>query len=68
MPSRENKTVNINPDTYETIKNITNSLNVKDDTLVIEIGPGLGALTQELLKMSKKVIAIEIDKNMVEVL
>ena len=53
---------------YETIKNITNNLSVNEDTLVIEIGPGLGALTQELLKMSKKVIAIEIDKNMVNVL
>ena len=53
---------------YDTIKNITKDLNVKEDTLVIEIGPGLGALTQELLNISKKVIAIEIDKNMVEVL
>lgn len=53
---------------YETIKNITKDLNIKEDTLVIEIGPGLGALTQELLKLSKKVIAIEIDKNMVNVL
>lgn len=53
---------------YETIKTIANSSNIKEDTLVIEIGPGLGALTQELLNISSKVIAIEIDKNMVEVL
>jgi 16S rRNA (adenine1518-N6/adenine1519-N6)-dimethyltransferase len=53
---------------YETIKKITSGLNISDKTLVIEIGPGLGALTQELLAVSKKVIAIEIDKNMVEVL
>lgn len=53
---------------YETIKNITKDLNIKDTTLVIEIGPGLGALTQELLRVAKKVIAIEIDKNMVNVL
>jgi len=53
---------------YETIKSITNSLKVSEDTLVIEIGPGLGALTQELLNISNKVIAIEIDKNMVNVL
>ena len=53
---------------YETIKTIANNSNIKEDTLVIEIGPGLGALTQELLNISNKVIAIEIDKNMVKVL
>jgi len=53
---------------YETIKNITRDLNINKKTLIIEIGPGLGALTQELLSISNKVIAIEIDKNMVEVL
>lgn len=53
---------------HETIKKITEGANVTDKTLVIEIGPGLGALTQELLSVSKKVIAIEIDKKMIEVL
>lgn len=53
---------------YETIKKIVAGANITENTLVIEIGPGLGALTQELLQVSKKVIAIEIDKNMVEVL
>lgn len=53
---------------YDTIKKITSGLNIKGETLVIEIGPGLGALTQELLNISNKVIAIEIDKNMVGVL
>lgn len=55
----------INPITIETI---ANKCNIKEDTLVIEIGPGLGALTQKLLELSKQVIAIEIDKKMVEVL
>ena len=53
---------------YGTIKTIAHNSNIKEDTLVIEIGPGLGALTQELLNIASKVIAIEIDKNMVEVL
>lgn len=53
---------------YEVIKTIVNKSNIKQDTLVIEIGPGLGALTQELVNISKQVIAIEIDKKMVEVL
>ena len=53
---------------YEVIKNIANKSNITKDTLVIEIGPGLGALTQELVSIATKVIAIEIDKKMVEVL
>lgn len=52
----------------QTIKSITDNLNINKDTLVIEIGPGLGALTQNLLELSSKVIAIEIDKNMIKVL
>ena len=53
---------------HETIKKIVEGSNITDNTLVIEIGPGLGALTQELLKVSSQVIAIEIDKNMIKVL
>lgn len=53
---------------YEVIKTIVEKSMINEDTLVIEIGPGLGALTQELVKVSKQVIAIEIDKKMVEVL
>ena len=53
---------------HETILKIANGAEIDDNTLVIEIGPGLGALTQTLLEISKKVIAIEIDKNMVKVL
>ncbi len=33
----------------------------KDNKLVVEIGPGLGDLTKELLKASKRVVAFEID-------
>lgn len=53
---------------FNTIRTIADNCFIKEDTLVIEIGPGLGALTEELLRISKKVIAIEIDKNMVRVL
>lgn len=38
------------------------------DLLTIEIGPGLGALTEYLLKYSKAVDAYEIDKDMVKIL
>lgn len=36
--------------------------------LTIEIGPGIGALSEMLLKYSKAVIAYEIDKDMYEIL
>lgn len=35
----------------------------KDDT-VLEIGPGLGTLTSELLRQSKKVVAVEFDEEL----
>ena len=39
----------------------------KDDT-VLEIGPGIGTLTQYLAESAKQVIAVEIDRDAVEVL
>jgi len=44
----------------------TAELSKKD--AVLEIGPGFGILTQELAKKVKKVIAVEKDKKMVEIL
>ena len=35
----------------------------KDDT-VLEIGPGLGTLTSELLRRAKKVVAVELDSDL----
>ena len=49
-------------------KGIVEKSLIESDNLIIEIGPGLGALTEELLNKFSKVIAIEIDKNMVNVL
>ncbi len=34
--------------------------------LVIEIGPGRGALTEKLLKRAKRVVAVEVDPHLVE--
>ena len=39
----------------------------KSDT-VLEVGPGIGTLTQELAKTTKKVIAIEKDRKMAQIL
>ena len=38
------------------------------ETLVIEIGPGLGSLTEHLLEKAKHVLAYEIDKDLIPIL
>ncbi len=39
-----------------------------EDTLIIEIGPGIGCLTKELAERYKRVVAIEIDKGLIPIL
>ena len=39
-----------------------------ENTGVLEIGPGIGVLTNELLKTAKKVVAVELDKRLIPVL
>ncbi|ADG41085.1 MULTISPECIES: 16S rRNA (adenine(1518)-N(6)/adenine(1519)-N(6))-dimethyltransferase RsmA [Leuconostoc] len=41
---------------------------ITDQDYVIEIGPGIGALTEQLARAAKKVVAFEIDTQMVDVL
>ena len=43
---------------------IVNALGLKGDDAVIEIGPGLGILTDGLLESGAKVIGIEIDRDL----
>lgn len=52
----------------EIINEIIDKAEVSKDDVVIEIGPGLGSLTKELINNAKKVIAIELDSNMVDIL
>ena len=52
----------------EVVEKIVESSNIKKDDLVIEIGPGLGTLTKYLLEKAGKVICIELDKKMIEIL
>ena len=47
----------------EILKKIIGVANLKTDDLVIEIGPGQGALTSEILKRTKKLIMIEKDQD-----
>ena len=51
-----------------TIKKIVQNYQLDQDTCVIEIGPGIGALTEQLALHAKKVIAYEIDISLKEVL
>lgn len=50
------------------INETVESANISKDDLVIEIGPGLGTLTSKLLEKAKKVIAIELDNRMLNIL
>ena len=52
----------------EVINEIITSSNIGKNDLVIEIGPGLGTLTSELLEKAGKVIAIELDDRMINIL
>ncbi len=49
-------------------QNIVESLRANNVSKVLEIGPGLGALTSALLETGAKVIAYEIDRKMIQVL
>jgi len=37
---------------------------IDDETCVLEVGPGIGTLTQELCKRARKVVSIELDKRL----
>ncbi len=50
------------------LSNIVDASNCNKDTLVIEIGPGLGALTERLCDKAGFVLAYEIDKDLIPVL
>lgn len=52
----------------EAVQKIIEGAEISKEDLVIEIGPGLGTLTKELLEKAGKVIAIELDKRMLEIL
>jgi len=48
------------------IDRIISSLELGPDDTVVEIGPGQGALTQQLTKQARQVIAIEFDRDLVD--
>ena len=50
------------------IEKIINGSDVSKNDLVIEIGPGLGTLTKFLLEKAYKVICVELDNKMIDIL
>lgn len=50
------------------IDSIIKGSNVKRGDRVIEVGPGIGTLTREIANIAEKILAIEIDKNLIPVL
>lgn len=50
------------------LNKIIRAADITKDDVVIEVGPGIGSLTQMLAEKAKHVIAIEIDKNLIKIL
>lgn len=50
----------------QTISDIIDFADIRSDDTVIEIGPGVGFVTEQLIKYAKSVIAIELDEEAVK--
>ncbi len=50
------------------VKRIVSESNINKEDGVIEIGPGIGSLTEVLTESAKKVLCFEVDHDMVEIL
>jgi len=50
------------------LRKLVQSADVKENNLILEIGPGTGTLTEALLEAGAAVIACEIDRDMAEIL
>ncbi len=47
---------------------IIDTSGVTEDDFVLEIGPGIGTMTQYLCERAREVVAVEIDKNLIPIL
>jgi 16S rRNA (adenine1518-N6/adenine1519-N6)-dimethyltransferase len=52
----------------DALEKIIEAGKIKADDLIIEIGPGTGVLTSELVEVAGEVIAIELDNNLAQLL
>lgn len=48
------------------IQNILDNANISKDDVVVEIGAGVGFVTEQLVKFAKRVIAIELDESAIK--
>ena len=50
------------------LRKIVDAAGIDQDSCVIEIGPGIGSLTEQLARASKRVLAFEIDQRLLPIL
>ncbi len=50
------------------LDNIIDAAGITKDDFVLEIGPGIGTMTQRLCEEAKEVVAVEIDKTLIPIL
>lgn len=50
------------------VRGIVEKSDIDENSYVLEVGPGFGTLTEELAQRAKKVVAVEIDRSLEEVL
>lgn len=50
------------------IEKIVRSINPKPDDAIVEIGPGLGAITEEILAVNPRLQVVELDRDLIPVL
>ena len=50
----------------EVIQDIIGFAEIKPDDTILEIGPGVGFVTEQLIKYAKKVIAVELDEEAIK--
>jgi len=50
------------------LDNIVDGAQILKDDYVIEVGPGIGSLTQNIAERAESVVAIEIDRNLIPIL
>ena len=52
----------------DVVNSIIEAAELSENDLVIEVGPGLGTLTKPLLEIAGKVVCVELDKKMLQIL
>ena len=50
------------------LEEIIDSAGITKDDMILEIGPGIGTMTQYLCESARQVIAVEIDTNLIPIL